>query len=69
MVNFYVAKGFALKIGLQPGFLVNAKYKGNDIKDACETFNFSIPLGRMTVEQVPARWREAVRAALDGASD
>ena len=45
LVNFYVAKGFALKIGLQPGFLVNAKYKGNDIKDACETFNFSIPLG------------------------
>lgn len=25
--------------------------------------------GRMTVEQVPARWREAVRAALGGASD
>ena len=26
MANFYVAKGFALKVGLQPGFLVNAKH-------------------------------------------
>lgn len=25
--------------------------------------------GRMTVEQVPARWREAVRAALEGTPD
>ena len=40
MVNFYVAKGFALKIGLQPGFLVSA-----DNKDAFESFNLSMPIG------------------------
>ena len=45
MANFYVAKGFALKVGLQPGFLVNAKYDGTDIKDNCKTFNFAIPVG------------------------
>ena len=45
LANFYVAKGFALKIGLQPGFLVSAKYDGNDYKDQCETFNFAIPVG------------------------
>ena len=45
MANFYVAKGFALKVGLQPGFLVNAKYDGRDIKDNCKTFNLAIPVG------------------------
>ena len=40
LVNFYVAKGFALKIGLQPGFLVSA-----DNKDAFESFNLSMPIG------------------------
>ena len=45
LANFYVAKGFALKVGLQPGFLVTAKAGGNDFKDDCNTFNFAIPLG------------------------
>ena len=45
LVNFYVAKGFALKIGLQPGFLVNAKAGSKDDKDACESFNLSLPIG------------------------
>lgn len=45
MVNFYVAKGFALKIGLQPGFLVNAKAESVDNKDAFESFNLSMPIG------------------------
>ena len=40
LANFYVAKGFALKIGLQPGFLVSA-----DNKDAFESFNLSMPIG------------------------
>jgi hypothetical protein len=44
-VNFYVAKGFALKIGLQPGFLVNAKAESVDNKDAFESFNLSMPIG------------------------
>ena len=45
MANFYVAKGFALKIGVQPGFLVNAKEGSTDIKSDCKSFNFSIPVG------------------------
>ena len=45
LVNFYVAKGFALKIGLQPGFLVNAQFDGNDNKSLCESFNLSMPIG------------------------
>ena len=45
LVNFYVAKGFALKIGLQPGFLVNAKAESVDNKDAFESFNLSMPIG------------------------
>jgi hypothetical protein len=44
-VNFYVAKSFALKIGLQPGFLVNAKAESVDNKDAFESFNLSMPIG------------------------
>ena len=40
MANFYVAKGFALKVGLQPGFLVNDNANGE-----CKSFNFSIPVG------------------------
>jgi hypothetical protein len=40
VANFYVAKGFALKVGLQPGFLVNDNANGE-----CKSFNFSIPVG------------------------
>lgn len=57
LANFYVTNGLALKVGIQPGFLVSAKdkgttYSGNseedwdiDIKDNCKTFDFSIPIG------------------------
>lgn len=45
LANFYVAKGFALKIGLQPGFLVNAKSGSIDVMDECNTFNLSLPVG------------------------
>lgn len=43
--NFYVAKGLALKTGVQFGFLVSAKYADNDDKDSFKKFNFSIPIG------------------------
>ena len=43
--NFYVAKGLALKTGLQFGFLMNAKVEDADVKDACEKLNLSIPIG------------------------
>lgn len=45
LANFYVAKGFALKIGLQPGFLINASQDGKDFKDECNTFNLALPVG------------------------
>lgn len=53
LANFYVWKGLALSVGVQPGFLVSAKNKWDDgeesgdvdIKDACESFDFSIPVG------------------------
>ena len=43
--NFYVAKGLALKTGVQFGFLMNAKEESVDIKDGCEKLNLSIPIG------------------------
>jgi len=43
--DFYVAKGLALKTGVQFGFLMSAKAGSEDVKDTCEKLNFSIPLG------------------------
>ena len=55
VANFYFAKGFAIKAGIQPGFLLSAKHKvdgigatkseDTDYKDASKTFDLSIPLG------------------------
>ena len=53
LANAYLFKGFAVKVGVQPGFLVRAKEKysngGNsidgDIKDACNKVQLSIPIG------------------------
>ena len=52
MAKFYVTKGLSLNAGLQLGFLTSAKEKysnggisfDNDIKDACNKVDFSIPL-------------------------
>lgn len=43
--DFYVAKGLALKTGVQFGFLMSGKVNDADIKDSCEKFNLSIPVG------------------------
>lgn len=49
LANFYVAPGFALKAGLQPGIIVSAKQKYDksefDIKDNCQTLELCVPLG------------------------
>ena len=55
VANFYFAKGWAIKAGVQPGFLLSAKHKvdgvgatpsvNENVKDACKTFDLSIPLG------------------------
>lgn len=57
VANCYLFKGFAVKAGVQFAFLTNAKMKGTvingktettgsvDVKDECNTFDFSIPVG------------------------
>ena len=55
VANYYLAKGFAIKAGIQPGFLLSATKKvdgigitpnqDDDFKDACKSFDLSIPLG------------------------
>ena len=40
LANVYVAKGLAVKLGIQPGFVVD-----KDDADHMETFDFSIPVG------------------------
>jgi hypothetical protein len=55
VANYYFAKGWAVKAGFQPGFLLSAKKKvdglgtivseDTDFKDASKSFDFSIPLG------------------------
>jgi hypothetical protein len=60
VANFYLFKGFAVKAGIQPGFLTNAKMKAtikgemdgsnittdvdNDMKDECKKFDLSVPI-------------------------
>ena len=53
LANAYLFKGFAVKVGLQPGFLVRAKEKysnggiavDRDMKEFCNKVDLSIPLG------------------------
>ena len=49
LANFYVYPNLALKVGLQPGFIVSAKSKTDkvetDIKDNCQSVEISLPLG------------------------
>ena len=49
LANFHVWKVLSINAGIQPGFLVSAKAdygdEDKDIKDGCESFDFSIPVG------------------------
>ena len=53
VANAYLFKGFAVKVGLQPGFLVRAKEKysnggiavDRDMKEFCNKVDLSIPIG------------------------
>ena len=49
LANFYVANGLALKIGVQPAFLLSSKYKTETLeaetKDGMNSVDFQIPLG------------------------
>ena len=41
LANVYVVKGLAVKVGVQPGFMIDK----DDAGDAVKTFDFSIPVG------------------------
>jgi len=41
LANVYVVKGLAVKLGVQPGFMVDK----DDAGDGAKTFDFSIPVG------------------------
>lgn len=49
LANVYVAPGFAVKLGLQPGFNVNSKAKSNGVSVEADldakTVDLSIPIG------------------------
>lgn len=53
LANFYVAKGFAVKLGVQPGFKLSskAKFKGSggskevEVEDGVKSVDLSIPVG------------------------
>ena len=48
LAQYYLAKGFAIKAGLQPGFNVRHKlsYDGESVNiDGAKSFNFAIPVG------------------------
>jgi len=57
MANYYIAPGFAIKAGVQPGFLISAKDKGSENingtwvdydrsgTDELKKVDFSIPVG------------------------
>lgn len=45
IANFYIAKGLALKTGVQMGFLVNAKTEDVDVKDNYKSTSIAIPIG------------------------
>lgn len=45
LANVYVAPGLALKAGPQIGFMTRAKFGDEDMKDFCNTVDFSIPVG------------------------
>lgn len=45
LANVYVAPGLALKAGPQIGFMTRAKLDDVDMKDVCNTIDFSIPVG------------------------
>ena len=61
LANYYIFKGFAVKVGIQPGFLVSSKFKKEinasgiaqalnknetrDVKDLCNKVDVAIPVG------------------------
>ncbi len=75
LANCYVAKGFAVKLGIQPGFNVTSKFKakggGNSVESEfdAKTVDFSIPVGvsyEFSNIQVDARYNWGLTKIVDG---
>ena len=75
LANVYVAKGFAVKLGLQPGFLINDKAKVSDsgvsvesgLGNLSKNFALSVPVGisyEFSNIQLDARYNWGVTHAL-----
>ena len=75
LANVYVAKGFAVKLGLQPGFLINDKAKASDsgvsveagLGDLSKNLVLSVPVGisyEFSNIQLDARYNWGVTHAL-----
>lgn len=77
LANVYVAKGLAVKLGVQPGFKVNDEYKisggGHSIEgdvDKAKSFDFSIPVGlsyEISNVVLDARYNFGCTKVFDGA--
>ena len=78
LANFYVAKGFAVKLGVQPGFKLSskAKFKGSggskevEVEDGVKSVDLSIPVGVSYQYQnivFDARYNWGVTKIVDGA--
>ena len=68
LANVYVAPGFAVKLGIQPGFNVNSSYKVSaqgvnvsgslsDLWVDVKSFDFAIPVGLSGSRQAFVAWR------------
>ena len=77
LANFYVAKGFAVKLGVQPGFKLSskAKFKGSggskevEVEDGVKSVDLSIPVGLSYQYQnivFDARYNWGVTKIIDG---
>ncbi|MGM9804044.1 MAG: porin family protein [Muribaculaceae bacterium] len=80
LANVYVAKGFAVKLGLQPGFLINdkAKVSGSGVSveaglgDWSKDFVLSVPVGisyEFSNIQLDARYNWGVTHALSAGGE
>lgn len=76
LANVYVAKGLAIKAGVQPGFKVNSSVKAKvggvsasqDLGDAFKSFDLSIPVGASYEYQnivLDARYNIGVTKVMD----
>lgn len=69
LANYYVWNGLAIKAGVQPGILLSAKMAGQDVKDYCNSFDFTIPVGvsyEFSKVVVDARYNIGLSKVMDG---